>query len=301
MLVARRAETRKHGREVENVMKPEVVTTVAELRARVASWRKAGERVGLVPTMGALHAGHLKLVEAAAERASRVVVTIFVNPTQFAPHEDLATYPRDLDSDLEKLAGRPASLVFAPDVSEMYPANASTTIAVGGPAAGLESDARPHFFGGVATVVSKLLMQAGADVACFGEKDFQQLAVVRRMVRDLWIPTEIHGVPTVREADGLAMSSRNVYLSSEARAKAPTIHRAMREAAAAIAGGQTIDSALHEARSEIEREGMSIDYLELRDEETLAPVTAIGARPARILAAVRLSGVRLIDNLSVKS
>lgn len=280
-------------------MKPEVVTTVAQLGARVVSWREAGQRVALVPTMGALHAGHLALVETASRWAERVIVTIFVNPTQFAPHEDLATYPRDLDSDLAKLAGGPASLVFAPGVAEMYPDGASTTITVGGPSAGLESDARPHFFGGVATVVAKLLIQAEAHFAFFGEKDFQQLAVVRRMVRDLWIPTEIHGVPTVREADGLAMSSRNVYLGPEARAKAPTIHRAMREAAAAIAGGQTIDAALHEARGKIEREGMTIDYLELRDSETLSPVSTIGDRPARLLAAVRLSGVRLIDNLSV--
>lgn len=282
-------------------MKPEVVTSVADLRARVADWRKAEERVGLVPTMGALHAGHLALVQAAAERAQRVVVTIFVNPTQFAPHEDLATYPRDLDSDLEKLAGGPTDLVFAPDVAEMYPESASTAVSVVGPSAGLESDARPHFFGGVATVVSKLLIQAGADVACFGEKDFQQLAVVRRMVRDLWIPTEIHGVPTIREADGLAMSSRNVYLNPEARAKAPTIFRAMREASAAISGGEPIVSALVEARGKIEREGMTIDYLELRDSETLSPVSTLGERPARLLAAVRLSGVRLIDNMSVPS
>ncbi|MFC3692975.1 pantoate--beta-alanine ligase [Chenggangzhangella methanolivorans] len=282
-------------------MKPEVVSTVTELRARVAGWRAAGERVALVPTMGALHAGHLALVTAAAAEAARVVVTIFVNPTQFAPHEDLATYPRDLDKDLAALAGGPADLVFAPDAAQMYPAGAATTVAVGGPSEGLESVARPHFFGGVATVVTKLLIQAGADVACFGEKDFQQLAVVRRLARDLCIATEIRGVPTVREADGLAMSSRNVYLDADARAKAPAIHRAMRAASAAIADGAAVETALADARAAIEAEGMTIDYLELRDEETLAPLPAPApaSRRGRLLAAVRLSGVRLIDNISV--
>lgn len=279
--------------------RPEVAATVAELRARVGEWRRAGERVAVVPTMGALHAGHLALVEAASKEAARVVVTIFVNPAQFAPHEDLATYPRDLEKDLAALGPTAADLVFAPDASEMYPPGASTTVAVGGPSEGLESVARPHFFGGVATVVTKLLIQAGADVAVFGEKDFQQLAVVRRLVRDLSIATEIRGVPTVREADGLAMSSRNVYLDPEARAKAPTIHRAMREAAAAIASGAAPEAAVAEARAMIEREGMTIDYLELRDAETLGPLTEAGRRPGRLLAAVRLSGVRLIDNMSV--
>lgn len=281
-------------------MRPEIVATVAGLRARVAEWRGSGARIALVPTMGALHAGHLALVDAAAREANRIVVSIFVNPAQFAPHEDLATYPRDLERDLDLLEGGPASLVFAPAVSEMYPQGCATTVAVGGPSEGLESVARPHFFGGVATVVAKLLIQAGADVACFGEKDFQQLAVVRRLTRDLSIPTEIRAVPTVREADGLAMSSRNAYLDPAARAKAPTIHRAMRAAAASISGGAAVDEALAAARSMIEAEGMTIDYLELRDENTLAPMTRPTAgATGRMLAAVRLSGVRLIDNMSV--
>ena len=253
----------------------------------------------MVPTMGALHDGHLRLVAEAEEEAERVVVSIFVNPTQFAPHEDLATYPRDLPRDLAALSSRRVDLVFAPDADEMYPAGASTVVTVGGPAAGLESDARPHFFAGVATVVAKLLIQCRPDVAVFGEKDFQQLAVVRRMVADLSIPTEIRGVAIVREPDGLAMSSRNVYLKGEDRVRAAGLHAALIEASDDIAAGVAVSDALGDARRAIEASGFTVDYVELRDALSLAPVDGLDERPARLLAAARIAGVRLIDNVSV--
>lgn len=276
--------------------RPQIVTTVAYLREMLAEWRRDGERIALVPTMGALHAGHIALVEAAAASADRVVVSIFVNPTQFAPHEDLATYPRTLEADLTALSATTADLVYAPGVTEMYPEGACTVVTVGGPSEGLESVARPHFFAGVATVVSKLLIQCAPDVAMFGEKDFQQLAVVRRMTRDLSLATEIRSLQTVREADGLAMSSRNVYLGPEDRAHAPTLHRAIRQAAADIAAGGAPSDALARAREDVEAAGFTIDYLELRDSDTLS-VDVAG--PGRILVAARLGGVRLIDNVPV--
>lgn len=276
---------------------PDVVATVADLRARVALWRAAGERVALVPTMGALHPGHLSLVEQAGRAADRVVVSIFVNPTQFAPTEDLATYPRDLEGDLAKLATVSTDLVFAPTPQEMYPAGASTVVTVGGPSAGLESDARPHFFAGVATVVSKLLIQVAPDVAVFGEKDFQQLAVIRRLVADLHLPVEILSGATLREADGLAMSSRNVYLTPADRERAPALHRAIQRAAARIGGGEAAAAALADARDDIAVAGFTIDYVEHRDAATLgAPQDD---RPGRILVAARIAGVRLIDNVPV--
>jgi pantoate--beta-alanine ligase len=275
-----------------------VVETVEDLRAQVAGWRAAGRSVALVPTMGALHAGHLSLVAEAARRAERVVVSIFVNPTQFAPHEDLETYPRDLDADLDKLAPSSAALVYAPRGGEMYPEGAATTVSVGGPAEGLESVARPHFFAGVATVVTKLLVQCAPDVAVFGEKDYQQLAVVRRLVRDLALPVEIVSGTTVREADGLALSSRNVYLTAEQRRKAPALHAALGGASSALGDGREVEAALAEARRQIEDAGFAIDYLELRDAETLAPVTQPTGRPGRLLVAARLGGVRLIDNVA---
>lgn len=279
--------------------KPEVVTTVAALRGRLAQWRREGSRIAMVPTMGALHDGHLQLVAEAEQAAGRVVVSIFVNPTQFAPHEDLATYPRNLPRDLDALSSRRVDVVFAPDVGEMYPEGASTVVTVGGPAAGLESDARPHFFAGVATVVAKLLIQCAPDVAFFGEKDFQQLAVVRRMVADLSIPTEIRGVEIVREPDGLAMSSRNVYLKGDDRVRAAGLHAAILAASDGIAGGIAPATALAEARRAIEASGFSVDYVELRDSLSLAPIESLGERPARLLAAARMAGVRLIDNVAV--
>lgn len=279
--------------------RPDVVTTVAELRARLAPWRRAGETIALAPTMGALHAGHLALVEKASGAANRVVVSIFVNPTQFAPHEDLATYPRPFEADLDALGGRGVDLVYAPEAAEMYPEGSATVVSVGGPSAGLESDARPHFFAGVATVVTKILVQCAPDVALFGEKDFQQLAVVKRLVRDLSLPVEIVAVATMREPDGLAMSSRNAYLGAEDRARAPALHAAMQGAAEAIRSGRDVVKALAEARSKIEGAGFSIDYLELRDSGTLKPLAVLGEGPARLLTAARIGGVRLIDNIAV--
>ena len=278
---------------------PVVVSTVSALRDRLRPWRAAGERIALVPTMGALHEGHLALVARAAEEADRVVVSIFVNPTQFAPHEDLATYPRDLAADLRKLETTSAELVFAPDVGEMYPPGASTVVTVGGPAEGLESDARPHFFAGVATVVTKLLIQCAPDVAIFGEKDYQQAAVIRRLVRDLWLPVRIVTLPTVRESSGLALSSRNAYLSADDRAKAAALYRSLTGAAGSISAGGNPEQALIVARREMESVGFTIDYLELRDAESLGARDGTLERPARLLVAARLSGVRLIDNIPV--
>jgi pantoate--beta-alanine ligase len=209
-------------------MQPEIFRTVAALQARVAGWHREGLSVGMVPTMGALHAGHVSLVEAAKRQSDRVVVTLFVNPTQFAPNEDFSAYPRDEEADLKKLAALGVDVLFAPSAEEMYPAGFETTITVGGPAAGLETDFRPHFFVGVATIVAKLLVAGPPDRAFFGEKDFQQLLVVKKLVRDLGLPTEIVGCPTVRERDGLALSSRNAYLSAEERARAPKLHAMLR-------------------------------------------------------------------------
>jgi pantoate--beta-alanine ligase len=281
--------------------RPRAVRTVKTLRTRVAAFRAASERVALVPTMGALHDGHLSLVKAARRHAARVVVSIFVNPTQFAAHEDLDRYPRDEAGDLEKLATVAADLVFAPSREEMYGEGFSTRILMeGGVAEGLESVTRPHFFGGVATVVAKLLLQSGADVAMFGEKDYQQLQVVRRLVRDLDIPTKIIGVPTLRENDGLAMSSRNAYLSAEERRVAPVLHRTISEIAGKLSSGARIAATLAAGRKRIEDAGFRLDYLELRDADTLRPLAeALLDRPARILVAAMLGRTRLIDNLPV--
>jgi pantoate--beta-alanine ligase len=282
------------------VSRPAVVRTLPELRARVGEWKRAGLRVGFVPTMGALHAGHLSLVRRALERADRVVVSIFVNPTQFAPTEDLARYPRDEAGDLAKLAAAAAHLVWMPDVAVMYPEGDQTWVTVEGLSQGLESGTRPHFFRGVATVVTKLLNQAQADVAVFGEKDYQQLLVVRRLARDLAIPTEIEAGATVREPDGLAMSSRNAYLGPEERRIAAALHRVLAATAAALADGGPAEPRLVAARRQLVAEGFaSVDYLELRDAATLAPLAAVDDRQARLLAAVFLGQVRLIDNVPV--
>jgi pantoate--beta-alanine ligase len=213
---------------------PRIVHTVSELRAAIADWRGGGARIGLVPTMGALHDGHLSLVQAIGKYADRIVVSIFVNPAQFAPHEDFDSYPRNLDGDCAKLAGTGADLVFAPTVREMYPDGFATRLSVGGPAEGLESDHRPHFFGGVATIVSKLLIAAMPDAAMFGEKDYQQLLVIRRMVTDLALPVAIPGGAIMREKDGLAMSSRNAYLSQNERAIAGQLNVVLKNAIARL-------------------------------------------------------------------
>lgn len=275
-----------------------VVRSVAALRATVASWRRDGLRGAVVPTMGALHEGHLELVRQGLARADRVVVTIFVNPKQFAAGEDLSRYPRDETGDLGKLARAGAHLVFAPPPEEVYPEGFATAVSVGGPAlAGLEDRFRPGFFDGVATVVAKLLVQAGCDYAMFGEKDYQQLKVVTRLARDLDIATEIVPVATVREKDGLAMSSRNAYLSPDERMKAPLLYRALSEAARAITAGGDRDNALSRSHEVLERAGFAVDYLEARDAATLDDASP--GRPLRLLAAVRLGSTRLIDNIAV--
>ena len=278
--------------------KPQVAETVAALRAQVKAWRTAGESVALVPTMGALHAGHMGLVKLARSKAKRVVVSIFVNPTQFAPNEDFSRYPRTFEADLEKLSEVEADLVYAPSPADMYPEGFSTSIVMAGPAKGLESDFRPHFFSGVAIVVSKLFLQCLPDYAVFGEKDYQQLKVVTRMARDLDLQLEIVPAPTAREEDGLALSSRNRYLSPQERATAPVIHRALTAAAAAIRAGTAPDSAADTARAAISAAGLKVDYVEARHAETLAPLSAAG-EPIRLLAAAWLGTTRLIDNMGV--
>ncbi len=279
---------------------PSLVHKIGEMRTRVAAWRAAGEKVALVPTMGALHAGHVSLVEAARRPAARVVVTVFVNPAQFGPCEDFTKYPRTLPQDLEKLATVAADLCFAPAIEEIYPQGFATRVEMDGPAkADLEDRFRPTHFSGVATVVTKLLNQARADVAVFGEKDYQQLMVIRRLARDLDIETQILGSPTLREADGLAMSSRNVYLSAEERRAAPALYRALCGAAEKIAAGEAPAVATEAARSQVTAAGFVVDYLEARHAETLARVTSRRDGPLRLLAAAKLGATRLIDNLAV--
>ncbi|MFZ2006260.1 MAG: pantoate--beta-alanine ligase [Stellaceae bacterium] len=276
-----------------------VARSVVELRRQIGEWRPRGERIGLVPTMGALHAGHLALVAAAQAQCRRAVVSIFVNPKQFGPREDFAAYPRPEAYDLTKLTVAGADLAYIPAVDEMYPDGFTTTISLGGPAEPLEGAHRPRHFDGVATVVAKLLTQAAPDAAFFGEKDWQQLMVVRRMARDLDLPVEIVGVPTVREPDGLALSSRNVYLSPEERRIAPTLNRVMREAAATIAQGKPAAPVLQRAIAELNAAGFRVEYLGLRDAETLAPLAEAKSRPSRLLAAAQLGRTRLIDNIAV--
>ena len=278
---------------------PDVVHTVADLRARVRAWKAEGLAVAMVPTMGALHSGHLALVTEALRLADRVVVSIFVNPTQFAPTEDFARYPRTVDTDLAKLATVGAQLAFVPDIPEMYSTEFATRVRVEGPAEGLESDSRPHFFGGVATVVTKLLLQCLADTAVFGEKDYQQLLVVRRIVEDLNIPCHINGAPTTREPDGLALSSRNAYLSAEQRLTAPILYRTLIDTAIHIREGSSIAWALREARSVLSMSGFRVDYVEARNANTLAQVQSLEDGPIRLLAAAFLGKTRLIDNIPV--
>ena len=280
--------------------RPRVVRTLQTLRRQLGHWRADGERIGLVPTMGALHAGHLALVQTARRRAPRVVVSIFVNPAQFAPHEDLATYPRPFDLDLAALAPFRVDMVWAPTVEQMYPAGFATRIVPGGPAtAGLEDQFRPHFFSGVATVVGKLLIQCAPDFATFGEKDYQQLKVVERLARDLDLPVRILAVPTVREPDGLALSSRNAYLDVHQRVGASTLYRVLQDCARRLAAGELIGPVLEQGSTVIERAGFTLDYLEARHAETLHSVASIKEGPLRLLVAARLGKTRLIDNVPV--
>jgi pantoate--beta-alanine ligase len=279
-----------------------ILRTVSSLRSAVAPLRRKGEKIALVPTMGALHAGHLALVRQAQRRARHVIVSIFVNPAQFAPHEDLATYPRNFDADITALADTGAHLVWAPPVEIMYPTDFATRIVPAGPATvGLEDRFRPHFFSGVATVVAKLIIQSQPDFAMFGEKDFQQLKVVTRMAKDIDLPVKIVGVPTIREKDGLALSSRNAYLAATERAAAPTLYRVLKDCAAKIAAGEHVARVLDEGGVEIERAGFALDYLEARDAETLKPVESLQARPMRLLVAARIGKTRLIDNIAVRA
>ena len=274
--------------------------TVADLRVQVASLRNAGKRIGFVPTMGALHEGHLALVAEARRRSDAVVASVFVNPTQFAAHEDLGTYPRQEARDAELLAGAGCSILFAPDAAEMYPQGFATSVQVGGPSEGLETDFRPHFFGGVAVVVAKLLNQVQADTAVFGEKDYQQLMVVRRMARDLDIPTEIVGAPTVRDGHGLALSSRNAYLSADELAVARRLNVILREAGDRTAAGQPVASVETGAAATLLEAGFArVDYVAIRQAESLAPFSGVVDAPARILAAAWLGKTRLIDNMAV--
>ncbi|MDR5654958.1 pantoate--beta-alanine ligase [Ruixingdingia sedimenti] len=276
-----------------------ILRGLAALRAAVAGWRRAGETVAVVPTMGALHEGHLSLVRAARQGADRVVVTIFVNPRQFNNPEDLANYPRTEGRDAELLAPLAVDAVFVPDVEDVYPQGFSTTVSVEGVSAGLCGAHRPGHFDGVATVVAKLFLMTGADRAYFGEKDYQQLLVVRRLARDLNIPIAVIGCPTVREGDGLALSSRNMRLSAAERAIAPALPQAMGRVAAALAAGGALAPALEAARAEVVAAGYaSVEYLELRAADDLRPLTAPGV-PARLLAAAWLGPVRLIDNIAI--
>jgi pantoate--beta-alanine ligase len=273
---------------------------VASLRAQLASWRAAGETIALVPTMGALHAGHISLVHAAKSHGTKIVMSIFVNPTQFAPAEDLSAYPRTLDADIAKFTDAGGDLVFAPDVETMYPRGFATTISLAGPAVvGLEDKFRPTHFAGVATVVAKLFNQCRPAAAIFGEKDYQQLKVLTCLARDLDFETKIVAAPIMREVDGLALSSRNVYLSLEERQRAPALQRALAKCAAAIRAGEPVEAALEEARIAIVAAGFGIDYVEARHGETLAPLDAPAGQPVRLLAAARIGPTRLIDNIAV--
>jgi pantoate--beta-alanine ligase len=277
-----------------------IVRTVEALRAHLAP-RRGGERIGLVPTMGALHEGHLSLVRETQTRCGCVVVSIFVNPTQFAPHEDFDRYPRNLEADAAKLHSLDAvDLIFAPEVKELYPQGDATRIEVGGPSKGLETDFRPHFFAGVATVVAKLLISALPDFAAFGEKDYQQLLVVRRLAADLRLPTEILGVPIMREPDGLAMSSRNAYLKADERKVAGELNRVLKEVIAQVRAGKSsiADAEAFGKKALLARGFQSVDYVAIRDAATLAPVEKLSS-PARVLAAARVGGTRLIDNMAV--
>ncbi|HEY1504718.1 MAG TPA: pantoate--beta-alanine ligase [Stellaceae bacterium] len=276
-----------------------VTRKIAELRRTVAEWRRGGEIVALVPTMGALHLGHLALIAHARARANRVIATIFVNPTQFGPAEDFTRYPRDEAGDAAKLATASCDLLFAPDSVEMYPAGFATTVSAGPLAALLCGRFRPGHFDGVATVVTKLLLQAHPHIACFGEKDYQQLQIIRRIARDLDIDCAIEGVPIVRESDGLAMSSRNAYLAPEERRIAPALHRILSDAVAQVTNGAAPQDAAAAGSAALLQAGFDkVDYLELVDAESLQPLVD-PSRPGRAVAAAWLGRTRLIDNKPV--
>jgi pantoate--beta-alanine ligase len=304
----------RRNAEHENTMKKaktrslnrtRVIRKLTQLRRAVADLRKARsakrgsqQTIALVPTMGALHEGHLSLIRRAQSRADRVVVSIFVNPAQFAPTEDFGSYPRTFDADLAALRALAVDLVWAPAAETMYPQGFATRLVPEGPAlAGLEDAFRPQFFAGVATVVAKLLTQCEPDIAIFGEKDYQQLKVITRLARDLDLKTRILGAPIVREADGLARSSRNVYLTPREREAAPTLYRVLKDCAAAIAAGRPISAVLEDGGTTIRQAGFALDYLEARHADTLAPMRSIKEGPIRLLVAARIGKTRLIDNV----
>ena len=276
-----------------------IARTMKALDRAIGGYRSAGETLALVPTMGALHAGHLALVRRARRRANRVVVSIFVNPTQFAPTEDLSTYPRTFETDIAALRAEHVDLVWAPPGEVMYPGGFATSVNVKGPATvDLEDRFRPHFFGGVATVVAKLFMQCRPDFAMFGEKDYQQLRTVTRMAADLDLKVKVIGIPTLREKDGLALSSRNVYLSPAERAAAPMLYRTLRESAARIAAREPIARVMSEGWLAVEAARFAVDYFEARHAETLRRVETVDDGPLRLLVAARLGMTRLIDNIA---
>jgi pantoate--beta-alanine ligase len=278
-----------------------IVRTVSVLRRALDDFRsKRNVTIALVPTMGALHDGHVSLVRLARRRATRVVVSIFVNPTQFAPSEDFGSYPRTWKADIAGLTAENVDMIWHPDVKTMYPDGFATRILTEGPAlAGLEDRFRPHFFGGVTTVVGKLFAQCRPDLAVFGEKDFQQLRVVTRMARDLDLGVKVIGSRTVRERDGLAMSSRNVYLSPEERRAAPVLYQAMKESAGRLRAGEHIEAAMAGGAELITSAGLILDYFEARQADTLAPIASVIEGPTRILVAARTGKTRLIDNIAV--
>jgi pantoate--beta-alanine ligase len=277
---------------------PRVVRTISALRRALVEFGAA--TTALVPTMGALHEGHLTLVKHARKRARRVVVSIFVNPTQFAPNEDFGSYPRTWKADLAALGELKVELIWAPTATVMYPEGFATKVEPAGPAkAGLEDKFRPHFFGGVATVCSKLFTQVQPDFAMFGEKDYQQLRVITQVVQDLNLTPKIMGVPTVREKDGLAMSSRNAYLSAEERRTAPVLYKTLKSSARRIKAGESIEAVLNVGRDDIRQAGLALDYLEARHAQTLQPVASRADGPIRLLVAAKIGKTRLIDNVAV--
>jgi pantoate--beta-alanine ligase len=281
--------------------RPRVVKSVKALREALAEWRKKKADIALVPTMGALHAGHISLVALAKKSAKKVVVSIFVNPTQFGPHEDFSRYPRPIEADLDKLTEAGADLVYVPDVKEMYPEGFATMLKPTGPAAvGLDDKFRPGHFDGVATVVAKLFTSVMPDIAIFGDKDYQQLQVIKTMARDLHLPVKVIGAPIVREKDGLALSSRNIYLSPSERAAAPVLHQVLKESAKAIAAGEDPEAVLSRGRAKIMSAGFKLDYLEARDTATLARLGEQPRKPkVRLLVAAKIGKTRLIDNFAV--
>ncbi len=280
--------------------RPTVIRSVAALRKALQLYRAKGQGIALVPTMGALHSGHLALVQEARRRARRVVVSIFVNPAQFAPHEDFGSYPRRFAADNKALSDAKVDVVWAPSAEAMYPQGFATRLAPEGAAlAGLEDRFRPHFFGGVATVVAKLFTQVAPDFAIFGQKDYQQLRVVTQMAKDLDLPVKVIGLPTVREPDGLALSSRNAYLSELERGHAPALYRTLQTCADRIKAGEPIEMVLEEGRAQIELAEFALDYLEARHALTLAPIASVKDGPIRLLVAAKIGTTRLIDNLGV--